>query len=151
MKSEKPKANFDACDKFFKTIVVSHILASAMHFLGMASFDDLSRSSVLPADVWLMDKEQTKSLLKSVDFNYGSSSISTSGDNNDDYIYQYAQQLVSLGCFYLEYDDAVKEGDGERVLRCWKHLQPIFVNSGRKKYSIKALLLLCQHEYLLPS
>ena len=67
-----------------------------------------------------------------VDFNYGSSSISTSGDN----IYQYTQQLVSLGCFYLEYDDAIKEGDGGRVLRCWK--------------SIEALLLLCQHEYLLP-
>ena len=101
-----------------------------MHFLGMASFDDLSRSSVLPADVWLMDKEQRKCLLKSVataivsdmvDFNYGSSSISTSGDNNDDYIYQYAQQLVSLGCFHLEYDDAIKEGDGERVLTCWKY------------------------------
>ena len=65
-----------------------------------------------------MDKEQRKGLLKSVataivsdmvDFNYGSSSISTSGDNNDDYIYQYAQQLVSLGCFYLEYDDAIRK------------------------------------------
>ena len=106
-----------------------------------------------------MDKEQRKGLLKSVataivsdmvDFNYGSSSISTSGDNNDDYIYQYAQQLVSLGCFYLEYDDAIKEGDVERVFRCWKYLLPIFVNSGRKNYSIEALLLLCQHEYLLP-
>ena len=63
--SKKPKPNFDACDEFFKTVVVCHI-ASAMHFLGMASFDDLSRSSVLPADVWLMDKEQRKCLLKSV-------------------------------------------------------------------------------------
>ena len=38
----------------------------------------------------------------------------------------------------------------ERVFRCWKYLLPIFVNSGRKNYSIEALLLLCQHEYLLP-
>ena len=31
---------------------------AAVHFLGMASFDDLSTSSVLPADVWLMDRSK---------------------------------------------------------------------------------------------
>ena len=42
-----------------------------------------------------------------------------------------------------------KGGDGERVLRCWKYLLPIFLNSGSKNYSYEALLLLCQHGYLL--
>ena len=55
VKIRKKICNFDACDEFFKTVVVCHILALAMHFLGMASFDDLSRSSVLPADAYMCD------------------------------------------------------------------------------------------------
>ena len=45
---------------------------------------------------------------------------------------EYAIQIISLGCFYLEYySDAIREGDGIRVLRCWRYLLPIFWNSGR--------------------
>ena len=39
--------------------------------------------------------------------------------------------MLSLGCFYLELSDAIKEGDGERVLR----------------YSVEALNMLCQYQY----
>ena len=27
-----------------------------------------------------------------------------------------------LGCFYQEYSDAIQEGDGGRVLHCWKYM-----------------------------
>ena len=34
----------------------------------------------------------------------------------------YANKLLSLGCFYLEYSDAIREGDGLRVVRCWRYI-----------------------------
>ena len=122
--------------------------------------NDVPTSSILPTDVWLLNADQRKALLLHiankvvsyvVDINYNTCANSPlpSTDDTGDHIYQYAQQLVSLRCIYLEYDDSIKEGDGERVLRCWKYLLPIFLNSGRKNYSYEALLLLCQHEYLL--
>ena len=46
---------------------------------------------------------------------------------------EYAIQIISLGCFY---SDAIREGDGIRVLRCWRYLLPIFWNSGRVKTKI---------------
>ena len=62
---------------------------------------------------------------------------------------EYAIQIISLGCFYLEYSDAIHEGDGIRVLRCWRYLLPIFWNSGRVNYSNEVLNMLFQHDYSL--
>ncbi len=56
---------------------------------------------------------------------------------------------MSLGCYYLAFSDAIKEGDGLRVLRCWKYLLPIFKSSGRKNYSIEVRNMLNQYEYTL--
>ena len=58
-------------------------------------------------------------------------------------------QVMSLGLFYLEYSDAIKEGDGDRIMRCWRYLLPIFWNSGRKNYANEALIMLYQHDYAL--
>ena len=64
-------------------------------------------------------------------------------------VYEYSKQLTSIGCFYLAFADSIKEADGERVLRCWRYLLPIYKGSGRTNYSIEALNLLCQHQFYL--
>ena len=66
-----------------------------------------------------------------------------------DQVYAYATQIISIGCFYLELSDAIREGDGERVITCWRYLLPAFRSSGRKNYSVEALNLLYQHDFLL--
>ena len=67
-----------------------------------------------------------------------------------DKIYDYTTKLVSLGVLYMEFCDAIREGDGERVLRCWKFLLPIFKNAGRKNYSLEGLYFLYQYKFSLP-
>ena len=62
---------------------------------------------------------------------------------------EYGKRLLSTGCSYLEFSDAIKEGDGERVLRCWKYLLPLFKSSGRKNYAVEVLNMLCQYHYML--
>ena len=81
---------------------------------------------------------------ESVNFSF----TSDTGLSKEDGVREYAVQLLSIGLFYLEYRDAIKEGDGERVLRCWKFLLPLFFNSRRTNYSKEAILLLYQHQYL---
>ena len=54
-----------------------------------------------------------------------------------------------MGCFYLEFSDAVREGDGNRILCCWRYLLPIFLGSGRTNYSCEVLNMLFQHSYAL--
>ena len=66
-----------------------------------------------------------------------------------DGVLEYAREVFSLGLLYLEFQDAIREGDGLRVLRCWKYFLPIFRGSGRKNYALEALNLLYQHKYYL--
>ena len=68
-----------------------------------------------------------------------------------DNVYNYACEVLSLGLLYLEYKDAIREGDGERVMKIWKYLLLLFKASGRTNYSIEALTLLSQYYLILPS
>ena len=53
--------------------------------------------------------------------------------------------------FLPEYSDSIREGDGERVLRCWKYMLPMFHSSRRNNYALESLHLLFQHDFsLLP-
>ena len=61
----------------------------------------------------------------------------------------YAKHLLSLGLFYLEFSDAIKEGDGSRVLRCYRYMLPVFISSARKNYAIESIHFLMQNDYLL--
>lgn len=56
---------------------------------------------------------------------------------------------MGLGCFYLEFCDAIREGDGHRVLRCWRYILPIFLGSHRTNHSCEVLNMLFQHIYEL--
>lgn len=67
-----------------------------------------------------------------------------------DKVYDYTSKMLSLGMFYLEFCDSIKEGDGDRVLRCWKFLLPIFKCARRKNYALEAFYLLYQYYYVLP-
>ena len=43
-----------------------------------------------------------------------------------DGVFAYAKEVLSLALLWAEFEDAIKEGDGLRVIRCWKFFLPIF-------------------------
>lgn len=65
-----------------------------------------------------------------------------------DGVLQYAQETLTLGLLLMEFNDAIREGDGERIMRCWKFFLPIFKSAKRKNYSLEAFTLLSQYHYL---
>ena len=67
-----------------------------------------------------------------------------------DKVLECSKNLLGIGAFYLEYQEAIREGDGKRVLRCWQYLLPIFRYTGRRNYCGEALRLLHQYYYALP-
>ena len=148
-----PSKDFNACDDFFQHIIHSHIVAAAQRMLCMSNLDDIPSGDALdrPEDVWMLPTAERRDVLKKVCKQVVDSfvkfSFNDDQSSNDDHVLKYAQQILSLGCFYLELCDAVKEGDGERVLRCWKYLLPIFLASGRTNYSREVLSMLYQHKY----
>ena len=55
-----------------------------------------------------------------------------------------------MGLLFLEFKDAIREGDGDRVLRCWKYFFLYFRATGHTNYCLEALNLLSHYNYLLP-
>ena len=49
----------------------------------------------------------------------------------------------------LNFDGAVKEGDGERILRCWKFMLLIFRAYKHTKYAFAALQLFLLTAFIL--
>ena len=56
---------------------------------------------------------------------------------------------MSLSLFFTEFHDAIKEGDGFWILRCWRYLLPLFKASNRTNYSIEAFNLLFSYHFIL--
>ena len=151
----KPKRNFNSCEDFFLLIVAGHIVTASMNILNMKSKQDQPTLEAVPdlTEKWTEPKESRKLALSTVCETVVDKFVSFQFHNKpapeSDQVYAYATQIISIGCFYLELSDAIREGDGERVITCWRYLLPTFRSSGRKNYSVEALNLLYQHDFLL--
>jgi len=154
-----PKNDFNACDDFFDVVISGHIIAAVLVSLKMKSTSDTPSDDVFPdvQNLWMCSEDDRKSALdkvckelydKFVGFTFNDPVVSSTKDT--DGIYSYSKQLLRLGCFYLEFADGIREGDGERVLRCWRYLLPICLGSGRTNYSCEILNMLFQHSFALP-
>ncbi|CAH3165645.1 unnamed protein product, partial [Porites lobata] len=55
--------------------------------------------------------------------------------------YNYACARLNFGMLLYNFDDAIKEGDGDRILRCWKFMLLIFRAYKHTKYAFAALQL----------
>ena len=67
----------------------------------------------------------------------------------DDHIFNYGCLHISLGLLIRDAEDAVKEGDGECLVRVWKFLTLLFCLTGCHKYALAGLRLMASIEGLL--
>ena len=58
-----------------------------------------------------------------------------------DGVLEYACAVLNDGLFLLEFRDAIHEGDGERIARCWKAMLLYFSFGKRSKYALEAVHL----------
>ncbi len=66
-----------------------------------------------------------------------------------DGVYVYAVELLTLTLFWHGFHDAIKEGDGDRILRYWKFLLVLFKSSTHRNYAKEAVHVLLQYYYFL--
>lgn len=67
----------------------------------------------------------------------------------EDNVFIYGCVHISLGLLLRDADDAVKEGDGERLVRLWRFLTLLFRMQGNNKYALAGLRLTASVKGLL--
>ena len=117
------------------------MVAVTLQYLQMESISDTPHNDSVLSDpdlIWMKTLDERKRILmgvcrsvvdKYIDFQCHQSSPESDSNQPDKVMkYMYGKELFRLGCFYLEFSDAIKEGDGTRlrVIRCWRYLLPIF-------------------------
>ena len=85
---------------------------------------------------------------KYVDVSFGSEKQSKKHEKQD-YVLNYASDLLTMGLLVMEFEDAIHEADGFRILRCWRHLLLIYRATNRRNYSLEAFRLIAQYDLLL--
>ena len=58
--------------------------------------------------------------------------------NNDD-VSSYMSNVLGMGLFAWDMEDAIREGDGERMIRLWKFLLLLFKQAGKTCTSMHLL------------
>ena len=67
-----------------------------------------------------------------------------------DHVHAYACEVLSLGLVLIEFNDAVREGDGTRIIRCWRYFLLLFKANRHTNYAVEAFNLLIQFYFILP-
>ena len=143
--TKEPKKDVNACIDFINTIVKGHFLACACDIFGVTSLDE---PLVLPPGIQKASNAEklafinriAKMVVERCSLIEGSFTNEEVVDKGDG-MYNYARVLCHYGSLVMEFRDAWHEGDGERVVHCWKLLLPHFKVAGCNKYSLEALKL----------
>ena len=61
-----------------------------------------------------------------------------------DGVFNYASAVLNDGLLLLEFKDAIREGDGNRIIRCWKMLLLYYRSAGHTNYQKEAFQLLAE-------
>ena len=148
-----PSSNVTACEDFFLHVVEAHIVTACMTTFGMSSVDDSPSTDLFPDASDELDPEQRKAVLMLAIQEVMDECVDLSLEPqerqcDDDGVFAYACDVLSLGLLYMEFSDAIREGDGERIIRCWRYLLLIFKATGRTNYSVEAFTLLAQYHFI---
>lgn len=147
---------------FFTLVSDAHIVAAAMNHFHMPSIESDPPGLFPPTEQNKLHDFMTEIVGGFVDqhvmkftevsgmTNPNPSSVQQTECNTlEDHVTNYASLVIGFGLMAANFHDAWREGDGGRLLRCWKFLLLYFRGNGRTKYAVEAFRLIAQTSALL--
>ena len=113
------------CEDFLLIVLHSHVVAAAKQLLSKAEFnkvEDLAKEIVVQFTAFGPDVKVKV----------------------NDQVQLYAHQVLNLGLVWHGFSDAIKEGDGDRILTYYKFLLNIFKAGNCFNYCKETVILLTQ-------
>ena len=139
---KEPKNNMKATEDFLETILIAHITAAAKYLQKISSSDALNfrdlAKRLVSKFIWIS--------IPSAEIEDPSPSSPCEVDS----VNSYAVDLLTMGLIWYGFRDSVREGDGDRIIRYWKFLLPIFRQEKHYNYANEAFLLIVQTLLLSP-
>ena len=141
-----PKHNMKNTEDFLETVVFAHITAAANEIIAS---NDNSLISCHELSKRIVSQFVNINVPSSEDTSDAENAATTENTINDS-VYLYAVDLLTMGLFWYAYRDAIREGDGDRIMRHWKFLAAIFRQQRHYNYANEGFNLLAQMTLLSP-
>lgn len=146
--STKPKADVNAAEDFLEIVVIGYVISAVMSYLRMSSLDDIPDQGIVPEDTCLEDDSAREEILQKIahyivaeHVDLATTFATSVAKGGAATVHDYTCEVLSLGLLFLNFKDAVREGDGDRVLLMWKYFMVIFKSMGHKNYAAEAFTL----------
>lgn len=150
--SSEPKKAVDATIEFLEAVVKGHWVGCACDILGIASLDGaIPLPHGTPSEKLAFVRGIAQKVADKLTLVESAYLENDQNENTDDKVYNYTRVLCHYGALVAEIRDAWAEGDGERIVRCWRLFMPHFKAAGCTKYALEALRLQIQLETLSPN
>ena len=111
---QDPQKNMQAAEDFFRLILEAHIV--------LAAENEVSSDDCTVEDVAKLIIEKHVRLV-------------TNNNVHVDGVYSYGCEVITLGLIWANYYDAIREGDGHRIIQIWKFLLLLFKKTGHINYA----------------
>ena len=115
-----------ACKGFMQLATIAHVMSAAIHIAGVTKMSELSSKIMSTDKPMAAVKSLVKTLISEmvrIEYIAGTSE-SKSSKPSDSVSLAYSCTLSIEG--QVEFKDGIREGDGNRVLRCWKYFLLFF-------------------------
>ncbi len=143
-KAKSPKKDLNACLDALITVYRGHIIAAACEELGIANPQSPGDHLSIPGprkDKHVYVNNLARRIVERCTF-IAEPFLEKELESSTDHVFNYARQVCHFCSLVTEFIDAWGEGDGERVIRCWKFFLIHFHTMGRTKYALQAIQLL---------
>ncbi|KXJ14156.1 hypothetical protein AC249_AIPGENE19271 [Exaiptasia diaphana] len=152
--------HYDQIREFFSTETDALIISATMTHFGIDDKDASPKKNCIPSylrKIYIYPKcrknhEKQKHGLVVGESEEGTEKVKQDNKKEkkkEDHIYNYGCLHIALGLLLRDVEDAVKEVDGQRLVRVWKFLTYIFRLKGHSKYALAGLRLIASIEGLL--
>ena len=124
-----PEKCMKGCEDFFLMILHAHVVAAAKEILSATPYDsveNLAKEIVLQFVTFDPDVKVRKT----------------------DKVFLYALQVLNLVLLWHGFDDAIREGDGDRILTYYKFILNVFKAGRCFNYCKEVVILLTQYHCL---
>ena len=148
---KKVKNDFRAVEDFFGVVLDAHVVAAALKFFAIDNLGDTPTKHAFSGDLNEASLDERRTYLSKCmsEFltQFTPNHIQTLDEKNAssiDGVFEYARSVIGLGLMARNFSDATREGDGARLILCWKFFMLHFKSDGRTKYAVEAFNLLAQ-------
>jgi len=122
--AKDPKKDMHACTDILLTVLKAHYITAACLIL---KIDDVDASPANFPELQRCSKKQCRDVINKLSAEVvercsliASAVVRKTVTESGDGVYNYARQFCHYASLALEFLDAWAEGDGIRVLRCWR-------------------------------